>query len=83
MAQDVCVLVNADDRARLAAIAGASRSAVWRRQRRFAEEGVDGLLHDKPRVPGKAPLPRGKRWSGFLPWPVPNRRERPPTGPGG
>ena len=90
MAQDVCVLVNADDRARLAAMAGsgsrpyrqvvrariilqsaerlpvqevarrsgASRPAVWRWQRRFAEEGVDGLLHDKPRVPGKAPLPR-------------------------
>jgi transposase len=89
MAQDVCVLVNADDRARLAAIAGSgrrphrhvvrariilqsaerlpvqevarragvSRPAVWRWQRRFAELGVDGLLRDKPRVPGKAPLP--------------------------
>jgi transposase len=89
MAQDVCVLVNADDRARLVAIAGSgsrsyrhvvrariilqsaerlpaqevarragvSRPAVWRWQRRFAEQGVEGLLHDKPRVPGKAPLP--------------------------
>ena len=89
MAQDVCVLVNADDRARLAVIAGGgsrpyrhvvrariilqsaerlpaqevarragvSRPAVWRWQRRFAEQGVEGLLHDKPRVPGKAPLP--------------------------
>ena len=89
MGQDVCVLVNADDRARLSAIAGSgsrpyrhvvrariilqsaarlpvqevacragvSRPAVWRWQRRFAEQGVAGLLRDKPRVPGKAPLP--------------------------
>ncbi|MBF0306292.1 MAG: IS630 family transposase [Alphaproteobacteria bacterium] len=33
-----------------------SRPAVWRWQRRFAEEGVDGLLRDKTRKPGKAPL---------------------------
>jgi transposase len=90
MAQDVCVLVNADDHARLAAIAGSgnrpyrhvvrarivlqsaerlpvqevarragvSRPAVWRWQRRFAELGVDGLLREKPRIPGKARLPR-------------------------
>jgi transposase len=38
--------------------AGVSRPAVWRWQRRFAEEGVDGLLRDRARVPGKAPLPR-------------------------
>jgi len=36
--------------------AGASRPAVWRWQCRFAEEGVDGLLRDKTRKPGKAPL---------------------------
>jgi transposase len=90
MTQEVCVLVNADDRARLAAIAGdrsrpykhvlrariilhsaerlpvlevarragVSRPAVWRWQRRFAELGVDGLLREKPRIPGKPPLPR-------------------------
>jgi transposase len=89
MAQDVCVLVNADDRARLAVIAGGgsrpyrhvvrariilqsaerlpvqevarragvSRPAVWRWQRRFAEQGVEGLLREKPRIPGKPPLP--------------------------
>jgi len=34
----------------------ASRPAVWRWQQRFAEEGVDGLLRDKTRKPGKAPL---------------------------
>jgi transposase len=35
---------------------GASRPAVWRWQQRFAEEGVDGLLRDKTRKPGKSPL---------------------------
>jgi transposase len=35
----------------------ASRPAVWRWQQRFAEQGVDGLLHDKTRKPGKTPLP--------------------------
>jgi transposase len=88
MAQDVCPLVSAEDRARLEAIVanrnraqkhvtrarivlaaadrlavagiarrtGVGRPAVWRWQRRFAEEGVDGLLRDKTRKPGKAPL---------------------------
>jgi len=37
--------------------AAASRPAVWRWQRRYAEEGVEGLLRDKTRPPGKAPLP--------------------------
>jgi len=89
MAQTVCVVVGAEDRARLAAIisdrslplkhvqrariihfsaeqlpvlevarrAGVSRPAVWRWQKRFGEEGVDGLLRDKTRPPGKRPLP--------------------------
>ena len=88
MAQDVCVIVRAEDGARLAAVisernrrhkhvqrarivvfsadrlpvaevarrAGVSRPAVWRWQRRYAEEGVDGLLRDKTRPPGKPPL---------------------------
>jgi transposase len=30
---------------------------VWRWQRRYAEEGVDGLLRDKTRPPGTAPVP--------------------------
>jgi Homeodomain-like domain len=30
---------------------------VWRWQQRFAEAGVDGLLRDKTRKPGKAPIP--------------------------
>jgi transposase len=37
--------------------AGISRPAVWRWQQRLAEEGVDGLLRDKTRKPGKVPLP--------------------------
>ena len=37
--------------------AGVSRPAVWRWQQRFAEEGIEGLLRDKTRPPGKAPLP--------------------------
>ncbi len=89
MAQEVCVIVDAEDRARLAAVvgdrrrplkhvqrarivlhsadrlpvlevarrAGVSRPTVWRWQRRYAEEGVEGLLRDKTRPPGKPPLP--------------------------
>lgn len=29
------------------------RAAVWRWQRRYAEEGVDGLLRDKTRKPAQ------------------------------
>jgi len=88
MAQTVCPLVSAEDRARLEAIvadrnraqkhvarariilgsgdrlnvaeiarrARVGRPAVWRWQRRFAETGVEGLLRDATRKPGKAPL---------------------------
>jgi transposase len=35
---------------------GISRPAVWRWQQRFAEAGVDGLLCDKTRKPGKPRL---------------------------
>jgi len=33
-----------------------SRPAVWRWQLRYAEQGVEGLLRDKTRKPGRAPL---------------------------
>jgi transposase len=88
MAQTVTVIVDAEDRVRLAAVVGdrnrpqkhvqrarivllsaerlpvltvanavgVSRPAVWRWQQRFAEAGVDGLLRDKTRKPGKPPL---------------------------
>ena len=37
--------------------AGLSRPAVWRWQVRYAEQGVDGLLRDRTRKPGRARLP--------------------------
>ena len=40
----------------VAAVCDASRPSVWRWQQRFAEEGVDRLLRDKTRKPGKVPL---------------------------
>src|SRR3979490_2473062 len=35
---------------------GRAKSVVWRWQERFMREGVDGLLRDKTRPPGIAPL---------------------------
>jgi transposase len=35
---------------------GKAKPVVWRWQERFMREGVDGLLRDKTRKPGKAPL---------------------------
>jgi transposase len=37
--------------------AGVSKPCVWRWQRRFMDEGVDGLVRDRTRKPGKAPVP--------------------------
>ena len=34
-----------------------SKPVVWRWQERFMREGVDGLVRDKTRLPGKKPLP--------------------------
>lgn len=41
---------------RTATQVGISRPMVWRWQQRFAEQGVDGLLRDKTRKPGKPPI---------------------------
>ncbi len=41
---------------RVAAQLGVSRPMIWRWQQRFAEAGVDGLLRDKTRKPGKPPI---------------------------
>jgi transposase len=89
MGQTVSVIVSAEDRARLAAIAGdrsrplkhmqrarivlhsadgltaqevsrraeVSRPAVWRWQRHYAEGGVERLLREGSRKPGKPPVP--------------------------
>ena len=35
---------------------GTSKVCVWRWQERCVEEGVDGLLRDKSRPPGKVPI---------------------------
>jgi transposase len=35
---------------------GMSKPCVWRCQRHFAEDGVEGLLRDKTRPPGRKPL---------------------------
>ncbi len=42
--------------AEIARRAGVSRPCVWRWQQRYAEAGIGGLLRDKTRKPGKAPL---------------------------
>src|SRR5436189_5306486 len=61
------VLASADRHSaqRVAQSIGVSRPTVWRWQQRFAESGVEALLRDKTRKPGKAPLaaePRRRLW---------------------
>jgi transposase len=53
------VLLSADrlSVAEVARRVGVSRPAVWRWQQRYGEQGIDGLLRDKTRPPGRAPLP--------------------------
>jgi transposase len=52
------VLASADRQStqRVAQSVGVSRPTVWRRQQRFAESGVEGLLRDRTRKPGKPPI---------------------------
>jgi len=52
------VLASADRRSAqwLARSVGVSRPTVWRWRQRFAESGVEGVLRDKTRKPGKAPI---------------------------
>src|SRR5215472_7116325 len=52
------VLASADRQPaqRVAQSIGVSRPTVWRWQQRFAESGIDGLLRDRTRKPGKAPI---------------------------
>lgn len=45
---------------RVAQSIGVSRPTVWRWQQRFAEAGVEGLLRDRTRKPGKAPIAADK-----------------------
>src|SRR3979409_1088608 len=53
------ILLSAVPVAEVARRAGVSRPAVWRWQRRYGEEGIDSLLRDKTREPGRAPLSTG------------------------
>jgi len=41
------------------AATGKAKTCVWRWQERFATEGVDGLLRDKTRPPGKPSVAKG------------------------
>ena len=52
------VFLTADGMGTVAIMAatGKSKTCVWRWQERFMVEGVDGLLRDKTRPPGIAPL---------------------------
>ena len=52
------ILASADGLGTMAIMAatGKSKTCVWRWQERFMEEGVDGLLRDKTRPPGRKPL---------------------------
>ena len=52
------VLLSADGlgTAAIMAATGKSKTCVWRWQERFMREGVEGLLRDKTRPPGKTPL---------------------------
>lgn len=38
------------------AATGKAKTTVWRWQERFAAEGVEGLIRDRTRPPGKAPV---------------------------
>src|SRR6202011_4175346 len=54
-----CIVLASADRhsaQRVAQSIGISRPTVWRWQQRFAESGVEGLLRDKTRKPGKLPI---------------------------
>jgi transposase len=54
------IILHSADRLEVAEVArraGISRPAVWRWQQRFAEAGVEGLLRDKTRQPGKPRTP--------------------------
>jgi transposase len=42
--------------AEIARLSGISRPSVWRWQRQYAETGVDGLLREGTRKPGKPPM---------------------------
>ena len=58
---------------------GKSKPVVWTWQARFMAEGVEGVLRDKTRKPGKPPLPPNTVQRVSI-WPWGRRRARAPTG---
>lgn len=53
------IILLTDDGSGTAAVmagSGKSKTCVWRRRERFMEAGVEGLIRDKTRPPGKEPL---------------------------
>ncbi|MDQ0507334.1 hypothetical protein QOZ94_004157 [Xanthobacter agilis] len=46
---------------------GTATTTVWRWQARFMAEGVEGLLRDKTRPPGKAPVADEKAAAAWSP----------------
>ena len=75
------VLASADRRSAqwLAQSVGVSRPTVWRWQQRFAESGVEGVLRDKTRKPGKAPI-AAETTARMVALTCTAPRTRPPTG---
>jgi transposase len=55
-AQIVLATADGESVKAIARTTGKSKPCVWRWQRRFADDGIDGLLRDKTRPPGRKPL---------------------------
>lgn len=51
------ILLSDEGAGTLAIMTETGKTCVWRWQERFTHEGVDGLLRDRSRPPGKAPVP--------------------------
>src|SRR5215813_8061486 len=77
------VLASADRHSaqRVAHSIDVSRPTVWRWQQRFAEAGVEGLLRDRTRKPGKAPITAETAARVVALTPAPSRRTKRPIGP--
>ncbi len=89
-ARAVLASADRDSAQRVAQSIRVSRPTVWRWQQRFAESGVEGLLRDKTRKPGEAPLAAETTARVVALTPAftgagsaPSRRTRRPTGPAG
>ena len=55
-AQIVLATADGESVKAIARTTGKSKPCVWRWQRRFADDGIDPLLRDKTRPPGRKPL---------------------------